>query len=594
MQKDINSQIVQDTLKNYLIKVDEVGNLKVVGLHAEQVFNPDGTPTLDTNGNSVYSRLHVFGGTRSAPYFFYYRYFNVNEKNWYPWEKVQVDIPSYDDQGWWQYIDHGAYLIPVVWNNRLLIFFPQFVKKALASTASAGKTFQQVGNDPVDDHKPTEIWEIKMAWSEYRNGKWTQKQQSADAVKQAPASAGVRLYDFVPRIVTANEGTPGIVIDCFQTILSISAAEALGSFHFEGSQIRVASPFVSSDPTGITTEYHYAWDGATNFTKIYSLQAVNQDSPSLFGQQPVFNTYDSSVTVQYHEIGTPSAGSVELDFYHPFVHDLLGKMGSGTLDDLFKYYMNYYLQSGLDVSKKADVYGSYINEKGVPSFNELKRAYSLYNWEATFHAPMLLVDRLVKANQFEQALNMCHYILTPFAQGDPGDRKRFWQFPPFKEIDPDNVLQNLFLGLQPGQSDPQINGWRAKPFQPHFVARERPFAYMMWVAMTYIKILIAWGDYLFRQDTIETINQATQLYVLAAHVYGPRGQKIPKRGRILPETYNSLRDKWDFLAMQWSNWSWPSPSATKRNFLSASAMAWSDWPMSSVSQRHFIFVFPII
>jgi hypothetical protein len=68
---------------------------------------------------------------------------------------------------------------------------------------------------------------------------------------------------------------------------------------------------------------------------------------------------------------------------------------------------------------------------------------------------------------------------------------------------------------------------------------------MMWVAMTYIKILIAWGDYLFRQDTIESINEATQHYVLAAHVYGPRGQKIPKRGKLLPETYNSLLDKWD-------------------------------------------------
>jgi hypothetical protein len=33
--------------------------------------------------------------------------------------------------------------------------------------------------------------------------------------------------------------------------------------------------------------------------------------------------------------------------------------------------------------------------------------------------------------------------------------------------------------------------------------------------------------------------------VLAAHVYGPRGQKIPKRGKVLPETYNSLLDKWD-------------------------------------------------
>ena len=68
---------------------------------------------------------------------------------------------------------------------------------------------------------------------------------------------------------------------------------------------------------------------------------------------------------------------------------------------------------------------------------------------------------------------------------------------------------------------------------------------MKWVVMKYIEILIAWGDYLFRQDTIETLNQATQLYIIAAHIYGSRGQKIPKRGKIKPQTYNSLLDKWD-------------------------------------------------
>ena len=91
----------------------------------------------------------------------------------------------------------------------------------------------------------------------------------------------------------------------------------------------------------------------------------------------------------------------------------------------------------------------------------------------------------------------------------------------------------------------QVNEWRNNPFMPHVVARSRPASYMKWVVMKYIEILIAWGDYLFRQDTMETINEATQLYVLAAHIYGPRGQKIPKRGRVQPQTYLSLKDKWD-------------------------------------------------
>lgn len=43
----------------------------------------------------------------------------------------------------------------------------------------------------------------------------------------------------------------------------------------------------------------------------------------------------------------------------------------------------------------------------------------------------------------------------------------------------------------------------------------------------------------------QTIPLAIQCYVFASHVYGPRGQKIPKRGKTLPQTYNSLLDKWD-------------------------------------------------
>ena len=63
---------------------------------------------------------------------------------------------------------------------------------------------------------------------------------------------------------------------------------------------------------------------------------------------------------------------------------------------------------------------------------------------------------------------------------------------------------------------------------------------MKWVAMKYIEILIAYGDYYFRQNTLETLPLAIQCYVLASHVYGPRGQKIPKRGKTQPQTYNSL------------------------------------------------------
>ncbi len=89
LQKDINQQTVQDAIKSYLFKVDEVANLKVVGLFLEQELDRDGKLAVDESRKPVYFKLHIFARTRNAPYFFYYRYFHIKEGNWYPWEKVQ-------------------------------------------------------------------------------------------------------------------------------------------------------------------------------------------------------------------------------------------------------------------------------------------------------------------------------------------------------------------------------------------------------------------------------------------------------------------------------------------------------------------------
>jgi hypothetical protein len=519
LQKDINTQTVQDALKSYLFKLDEVANLKVVGLFFEQVLDQDGNPLVD-KGKPV-GKLHVFSRTRNAPYFFYYRYFDTKEKNWYPWEKMRVDIPSYDvedEKG--QIANNGTYLIPVVWNKRLLIFFPQFMKKTAQNSNANTKTIKDAGDNKPADIKPIEYWEIKMGWSEYRNGKWTQKQVSIEAIYDTlntPNAPNINEYEFIPRIVTID---PKLVIDVYRE-------DALGALHFAGSQLSKESALVNSK--SFNTDFHY-----TSNTKIHSLQGEDSNAPALFATEPYFDVSKTSVKVRLEP-------STEWNFYHPFAHELLGKLNAGNLDALFNYYLE-------EVTDHDDAYGQYgTSSNGKKLYHELKRSYSLYNWEAAFHAPMLLVDHLLKSQQFEQALKMCHYVFNPLAKGP--NNKRFWQFVPFKEVDAENVLEKLFRGLQPNTPDTtpnqQINEWRDKPFQPHVIARSRPSAYMKWVVMKYIEILIAWGDYLFRQDTIETLNQATQVYVLAAHIYGPRGQKIPKRGKVQPQTYNSLLDKWD-------------------------------------------------
>ena len=59
--------------------------------------------------------------------------------------------------------------------------------------------------------------------------------------------------------------------------------------------------------------------------------------------------------------------------------------------------------------------------------------------------------------------------------------------------------------------------------------------------MKYLDNLIAWGDSLFRQDTIESINEATQIYVLAANLLGPKPQQVPLRGTVKPKSFAELR-----------------------------------------------------
>ena len=523
LQKDINSQTVQDALKSYLFKVDEVANMKVVGLFFEQDLGKDGNPTVDQEGKPV-GKLHIFSRTRNAPYFFYYRSFSTREKNWYSWEKVQVDIPSYDVEkedstGKIQIEENGTYLVPVVLDKRLLIFFPQFMNKTAPNPTVNAQPIKKTGDNTPDQSKPSQYWEIKMAWSEYRNGKWTQKQITKDAIYD-PSPEQLNQYEFRPRSVTLPDAQ--IVVDVYKQQPVAGQDRELGGFYFFGSQLHKGKAVGKSDGFGLS--FHHEEITITT-SGIWSLQCIGTEPPSFFGigKDPHFDEPTSGTETKYNDKQT---------FSHTFCHELLSRLTVGSLDKLFEYYLN-------GVADKSDAFGA----DTTTTYHELKRSYSLYNWEAAFHAPMQLVDRLLKSQQFEQALKMCHYVFNPLSRDTS-----VWQFLPFREIKADKVLEQLFMGLQPNTPDAvdgQINEWRNHPFQPHVVARSRPSAYMKWVVMKYIEILIAWGDYLFRQDTIETINQATQLYVLAAHIYGPRGQLIPKRGKIQPQTYNSLLDKWD-------------------------------------------------
>jgi hypothetical protein len=179
------------------------------------------------------------------------------------------------------------------------------------------------------------------------------------------------------------------------------------------------------------------------------------------------------------------------------------------------------------------------------------QAYSLYNWDLFFHVPLLIAMRLSKNQRFEDAMKWFHYIFDPTDDTkDESSPERFWKVVPFKTT-PQQRIEELLIELNAAKGDAdnalnkQVAEWKQHPFLPHLIARSRPIAYQKNVVMKYIDNLIAWGDQLFRQDTIEAINEATQLYVLAANILGKRPERIPPRGKVEPETYAMLKDKLD-------------------------------------------------
>ncbi|MBS0150492.1 MAG: peptidoglycan-binding protein [Nitrospira sp.] len=182
---------------------------------------------------------------------------------------------------------------------------------------------------------------------------------------------------------------------------------------------------------------------------------------------------------------------------------------------------------------------------------EFGGAYADYNWEIFFHAPFLIANRLSQNQRFEEARKWYHYIFDPTNRSDDTDPLRFWKIQPFYREADAPITDFLDLAassdgsVEAGdareQYDEQIEAWLENPFDPHAIARLRTTAYQKTIVMKYLDNLLAWGDSLFRQDTIESINEATQLYVLALELLGERPDSLPPRQVPVVKTFEQVR-----------------------------------------------------
>ncbi|MGV7242343.1 Tc toxin subunit A-related protein [Caballeronia sp. M23-90] len=568
LQKDVDPDMIESALHTYLFELDTVANMAVVGLYVQ------------SSGNGRPAVLHIFGQTRNTPDSLYYRTFSCPDDSfstgdWSAWTPMQVQVTRYSTSPDSSSATlSGVYLAPVVWDGRLLVFFPEFTKKSVPDNATQSAKFDDMHGRTIGSARSSDYWEIKLAWSELRDGKWTQKQVSTDQVlhcilttpgnpTQGPAlsstpplgdgSGGsatssvtdISKYLFLPSVLAESVAPPqdaSVAIDVAyaapaESASSGSAVASFARFVFTGNEVHTTKISGATLQTNTSDRWQFQYfnqsvSSSSVIQRLYPLQSDGSGKPVRFDLAPYVNLTSRGCIL---ELGTAHGAML----FYPPAH---GLVSASATEDLPGLYQSFHTATTVNPGV-VDVSFGATGTASSPSYSELKGPYALYNWELGFHAPMALIDKMSSAQQFDAALNLFRLIFDPSSEAT--DPQRVWQFPPFKLINPQATLEAKLESLLPNTPDTDVQAWRDAPFEPHVVARARPTAYMKWTVLQYVQLLIDYGDSYFRLNTLESVPLAIQCYVWASHILGPRPQVIPKRGTILPETYCSLLDKWD-------------------------------------------------
>lgn len=241
-----------------------------------------------------------------------------------------------------------------------------------------------------------------------------------------------------------------------------------------------------------------------------------------------------------------------MTFYHPYVNDFImmlnekglsGLLGNLTLQQKTSepnWFEDLYDPTALVWNTSRRPYPSETVDF------EYATPYSIFNWELFLYIPLLVAERLSQNLKFAEAREWLHRVFNPTDCSNGHSPQCYWRVLPLFDYDltaPENrPIEDLLKLLSEGNPalENQVRVWRANPFNSFPIARLRTIAFQKHVVMKYLDNLIAWADREFTKDTAESVNEAIQLYILAAELLGPRPTEIPPSHAPSPRTFNEL------------------------------------------------------
>lgn len=560
-QVDVNNDTMEVAYVNYLKKLEDIASMDIMAMCTVDESRPNWG-------------VYVFARTTGTSNQLYYRKYG-KDNQWTPWVKIETDF-------------EGNHLIPVVYNGRLHLFWPIFISKT-----------ENVPRPREDsDEVLVKYYEIKMAWTSLRNGAWEPKRITEESIDELQHDYHMQASEFFNTLQHGQGGTRFYIsknisrdnkleLTISSSLLATARASArdafrqVGGFQFSPSMkvTLIETTNNTLDMSGFKDVYLYNQEyhemgfesheltlGSLNILEKttegrYSITFVEKNGNPIIGSAPFF--YQDEMHTFLISMDWDS-WRFQLDPHdHHYVSDFLRAVIQdgieGLLSPTFSNNPNS-LQSKLrrqQVEEEffEDLYGEpseWVTED-TPVNNiefELGGAYSLYNWELFYHIPMMVAEKLSTNQRFAEAQKWYHYIFDPTdTSSEYSVPQRFWKLKPFVEVYDEAAdgtpasIEELMLLLNAGDSEmrAQVNAWRADPFNPHLIGRMRITALQKNVVMKYIDNLLSWADMLFRQDTMETTNEATQLYMLAWFILGDRPELVAGKERE-DKSYCELSD----------------------------------------------------
>jgi hypothetical protein len=158
LEGDITRDLVEDAFFTYLKGLEVRARLDVVSMYLDQ----------DPNHLDI-STLYVLARTYGTPHKYFYR--TYSNGSWTGWEPVTLDI-------------EGDHVTMAIWRGRLNLFWVTFIQKVQTPSspspaqsgdpAAASLPFGDLAGRVYDGKPRTQI-QMQLHWSEYLEGKWSNR-----------------------------------------------------------------------------------------------------------------------------------------------------------------------------------------------------------------------------------------------------------------------------------------------------------------------------------------------------------------------------------------------------------------------------------